>query len=172
MPPRNIKTWKNVTYVRPSTDDKTGWGHIKDIIKEIYSNRELKSEIDWSLNEGSKINAIKLLKQYMETYHKSRKYSLRTLKDTIDKYESRLIIRNKIEMLRDRIEKWCEKNGYEKVGLQKEVKSKTGEYIYRYSDWEMIDDHEGLMINDPQWRPSGKQMKQYNKLWKKYEAKV
>ena len=73
-------------------------------------------------------------------------------------------------MLKDRIESWCELNGYEKMDTQKEIKdNKTGEYIYRYSDWEMIDDHDGLMINDSQWLPSTKQLKQYNQLWKRYE---
>ena len=34
----------------------------------------------------------------------------------------------------------------------------------------MVDDHEGLMINDSQWLPSTKQIKQYNELWKKYDT--
>ncbi len=79
-------------------------------------------------------------------------------------------IQNKLGMLRERIEWWCEENGYEKMGVQREVKSKTGEYTYRYSDWEMVDDHEGLMINDSQWLPSSKQIKKYNELWKKYDT--
>jgi hypothetical protein len=58
------------------------------------------------------------------------------------------------------------------MGYQKEVKdNKTGEYTYRYSDWEMVDDHVGLLVNDREWLPSSKQKKNYNKLWKKYETK-
>jgi len=149
---------------------KTNPNTIGDIVKLICEKFELRSEIDYALNHGSKISAIKLLKEEMDTYHKSRKYNLRICKDSIDKYEKRFIIHNKINMLKDRIESWCEVNGYKKLDNQKEVKdTKTGEYIYRYSDWEMIDDHDGLMINDSQWLPSTKQLKQYNQLWKRYE---
>ena len=37
-----------------------------------------------------------------------------------------------------------------------------------YTDWEMVDDHYGLMINDWDWLPSKKQYKEYNVLWKNY----
>jgi hypothetical protein len=149
----------------------------KRIIKDIYNNRELKSEIDYYLNDGLKIKSIKILKGHYEATDASpekwknrRKYSLRVYKDTIDTYQKRMKIQNKLGMLRERIEWWCEENGYEKMGVQREVKSKTGEYTYRYSDWEMVDDHEGLMINDSQWLPSSKQIKKYNELWKKYDT--
>ena len=146
---------------------------ISMILKDIYNNRKLKSEIDYELNDNLKINSIKILKGHYEATvatGEERKYSLRIYKDTIDIYQKRMKIQNKLGMLRERIEWWCEENGYEKMGLQKEVKSKTGEYTYKYSDWEMVDDHEGLMINDCQWLPSTKQIKQYNELWKKYDT--
>ena len=90
-------------------------------------------------------------------------------KDTIDKYHKRYTITKKIKKLRKRIEKWARKNGYENIGKQKEVKDKlTGDYVYMYTDWEMVDDHHGLMINDWDWLPSKKQYKEYNVLWKNY----
>ena len=43
------------------------------------------------------------------------------------------------------------------------------EYVYTYTDWEMVDDHYGLMINDWDWNPATKQMKLYNTLWRQYK---
>ena len=146
---------------------------ISMILKDIYNNRKLKSEIDYELNDNLKINSIKVLRYHYEAdvaTGEERKYSLRIYKDTIDIYHRRMKIQNKLGMLRERIEWWCEENGYDNMSYQKTLKSKTGEYTYRYSDWEMVDDHEGLMINDPQWLPSSKQIKQYNELWKKYDT--
>ncbi len=144
------------------------------ILNDIYNNNKLKSEIDYYLNDDLKINSIKVIRQHYEAdvaTAEERKYSLRVYKDTIDIYQKRMKIQNKLGMLRERIELWCKKNGYDNMGLQREVKSKTGEYTYRYSDWEFIDDHYGLMINDCQWLPSSKQIKKYNELWKKYDTK-
>ena len=171
MPPRNI--WKNVTYVRPSqnVDEETA-GIINELLDEIYSNLELRNDIDHYLAiANSKISAIKHLKEYFEKNALPVRptYTLRNFKDTIDHYQYKFNILTKIKMLRDRIEKWCEQNGYEKMDNQKTLKdNKTGEYTYRYTDWEMVDDHVGLMINDREWLPSPNQLKQYNKLWKKY----
>ena len=62
----------------------------KRIIKDIYNNRELKSEIDYYLNDGLKIKSIKILKGHYEATDASpekwknrRKYSLRVYKDLI-----------------------------------------------------------------------------------------
>ena len=52
---------------------------------------------------------------------------------------------------------------------QIEQKDKTGQYTYKYSDWEFIDDAYGNMINDGDWLPHQKEMVKYNKLWRKYE---
>ena len=167
MPPRN--TWKNVTYVRPSQDvDKQTAGIVNDMLDVIFSYPDLRSEIDSYLNNSSKINAIKALRTHYDIHHHSRNYTLLHFKLTIDNYQKRLNIHIKLIKLIQRIEKWCDANGYDKVGLQNEVKDNTGQYVYKYSDWEMIDDHIGLMVNDRQWRPSGKQMKQYNGLWRKF----
>ncbi len=170
MPPRNI--WKNVTYVRPSVDEETA-GIINELLDEIYSNLELRNNIDHYLKvESSKIGAIKCIKAYFEKSALPVKptYTLRNFKDTIDNYQYRLNIHTKVEMLRSRIEKWCDIYGHDNMGYQKEVKdNKTGEYTYRYSDWEFIDDQYSLMINDWDWLPVSKQMRLYNTLWKQYK---
>ena len=140
----------------------------------LQEDLELRSNIEHYLKDGYKINAIKCLKAYIEDkpQGKSDIYknsNLRELKDTIDRYAIRYKITKKLDQLRSRIEKWARKNGHDNIGYQKEVKdNKTGEYIYRYSDWEFIDDQYGLMINDWDWLPQPKTYKLYNKLWKRY----
>ena len=153
---------------KPSTNDEFLWSSLQH-------NLELRNEIEYYLNESGKISAIKHLKRYVEDNEvpvemsPGNKCSLRELKDAIDKYAKRYTITKKIELLRDRIEKWCLENGHDKMGYQKEVKDdKTGEWTYRYSDWQMVDDQYGTMINDWDWLPHPKQYKIYNKLWKKY----
>ena len=86
-----------------------------------------------------------------------------------NKEERRKNITKKVERLRERIEAWCKKNGYDKMENQTELKDKTGQYTYKYSDWEFIDDAYGNMINDGDWLPHQKEMVKYNKLWRKYE---
>ena len=139
---------------------------------------ELRKTIEHYLDEGSKISAIKYLKQDTENrtaqtdppIWPTRKFpSLGEFKDTIDRYVIRYRITKKLKQLRKRIEQWCELHGHDNMGYQKEVKdNKTGEYTYRYSDWEYVDDQYGLMINDWNWLPQTSSYKRYNKLWKKY----
>ena len=144
------------------------WLFLKDDL-------ELRSTIEHYLNDGYKIKAIKCLKHYAEDkpQGKSDIYknsNLREIKDTIDRYAIRYNITKKLDQLRNRIEKWARNNGHDNIGYQKEVKdNKTGEYTYRYSDWEFIDDQHGLMINDWDWLPVSKQMRLYNTLWKQYK---
>ena len=144
------------------------WLFLKDDL-------ELRSTIEHYLNDGYKIKAIKCLKHYAEDkpQGKSDIYknsNLREIKDTIDRYAIRYNITKKLDQLRNRIEKWARNNGHDNIGYQKEVKdNKTGEYTYRYSDWEFIDDQHGLMINDWDWLPVSKQMRLYNTLLKQYK---
>jgi len=139
----------------------------------LKKDLELRNTIKHCLDEGSKISAIKHLKHHTEWWEIGTADvvpSLREYKDTIDRYVIRYNITKKLKRLREQIEKWCEKNGHNNMGYQKEVKdNKTGEYTYRYSDWEFIDDHYGLMINDWDWLPVSKQMRLYNTLWKQYK---
>jgi len=154
--------------MREGTNEEILWLFLEEDL-------ELRSNIEYYLDESGKISAIKHLKSYVEDKEvpeemsPDNKCSLRELKDTIDRYSIRYNITKKLERLRERIEKWCRINGHDKMGYQKEVKdNKTGEYTYRYSDWQMVDDHYGIMINDWGWLPHPKQYKIYNKLWKKY----
>jgi hypothetical protein len=144
----------------------------------LEESLELRTEIEYHLNKHHKITAIKCLKKDTENrtaqsdppIWPTRKFpSLREFKDTIDRYSIRYNITKKLKRLRQRVEDWCRINGHDNIGYQKEVKdNKTGEYTYRYSDWEFIDDHYGLMINDWGWLPHRKEYKSYNKIWKKY----
>lgn len=171
MPPNKVK-YKGIPkgwapqHHNVTTDPNT----IGDIVKLIYKKQSLRAEIDYSLEHNhGKIPAIKLLKEELDTYHKSKKYNLRITKDSIDLYQKKFVIKEKIKMLRERIEQWCSENGYDNMGYQKKTKDKSGLYTYKYTDWQMVDDHEGLMINDSEWMPSSEQIKQYNELWKTYE---
>ena len=133
----------------------------------LFDDRKLREEITEMIKDGAKINAIKALKLYAEENFLG--CSLREIKNVIDKYNYRYIITTKIERLRERIEEWCSENGYKKMDNQKEIKDKSGQYTYKYSDWEYIDDAYGNMINDGDWLPHPKELRKYNKLWRKYE---
>ncbi len=179
--------WKNVTIVTPSSDKNkiTNTNKKNRIMKEgtneeilwlyLQEDFELRGTIEYHLNESGKISAIKYLREYVEDKEvpeemsPGEKCSLRELKDVIDKYAKRYTITKKVKLLRKRIEKWARINGFENISKQKEVKDKlTGDYVYMYTDWEMVDDHYGLMINDWGWLPAPKTMKLYNTLWKQY----
>ena len=163
MPPDYIRHNKH----KPSSEDK-----VDVLMKEIYSNKTLKRELDYALDQGSKIVAIKRLRTVCEnlwcpTGEYKIKYNLRNYKDTIDLYETRFIVHNKIDRLNDRIKKWCEENGQDKTS-KVNLKDKTGQYTYKYSDWEMVEDSLVNMNKNLKWFPSKKRIERYNKLWKQY----
>ena len=85
-----------------------------------------------------------------------------------NKEERRKNITKKVEKLRERIEAWCNKNGYDKMGNDVERKNDDGTIYYKRTDWEMVDDIEGNLINDDQWMPHPNQLIKMNKLWKRY----
>ena len=163
MPPdweKGTKAW----HIENDTNEERLWG-------VIFENETLRRELNEALEYGSKINAIKALKLFAEETFVApkRKCTLREEKNVIDKYNYHFIVTAKIEQLRERIENYCNKNGYDKMENQKEIKDKSGQYTYKYSDWEYIDDAYGNMINDKGWLPRGEEMKEYNVLWKKYK---
>jgi len=168
MPPLDSNkeyTFKSPTWhIENDTNEERLWS-------VIFETQRLKSEINDALEFGSKINAIKALKLFAEETFVAprRKCTLRELKNVIDRYNYNYVVTTKIEQLRERIEAWCNKNGYDKMENQKELKDKTGQYTYKYSDWEYIDDAYGNMINDREWLPHQKEMEKYNELWRKYE---
>ena len=164
MPPH--KTGSKAWHIENDTNEERLWG-------VIFETQGLRSDLNEHLKKGYKINAIKALKLFAEETFVTpkRKCTLRELKNVIDKYNYHYVITKKIEQLRERIENWCNENGYDKMENQKEIKDKTGQYTYKYSDWEYIDDAYGNMINEKEWLPHQKQMVKYNELWRKYDKK-
>ena len=84
------------------------------------------------------------------------------------KEERRESITEKVLRLRERIENWCNKNGYDKMDNDVERKDEEGTIYYRRTDWDMVDDLYGLLINDEQWWPHPNQFLKMNELWKRY----
>ena len=159
---------KHKRIIKEGTNEEILWLFLEEDL-------ELRSNIEHYLEESGKISAIKHLREYVEDKEvpeemsPNNKCSLRESKNVIDKYAKRYTITKKVKLLRKRIEKWARINGFENISKQKEVKDKlTGDYVYMYTDWEMVDDHYGLMINDWGWLPAPKTMKLYNTLWKQY----
>ena len=72
-------------------------------------------------------------------------------------------------MLRTRIEKWCEKNGYENMTNVAERKNKDGKVVWRRSDWEHVDDMHNLIYNDEEYYYTKDTFRELNKMWKRYE---
>lgn len=146
-----------------------------ELLKVVYTTPTLKDRIDEYLEDGWKINAIKELKLYCETtsypaWLKDVAHKLRLMKDVIDKYDVRRTVYEKLNKLHTRIEIYCNKHGYDKMGNYKEVKSKKdSSYTWKYSDYELVEDHIGFIVNDSQWSPSHTNYKEYNKLWRKYK---
>ncbi len=144
------------------------------LLEVIYTTPILKERIDESLESGSKINAIKELSGWCETSDNPNwltdgtRVSLRLMKNVIDRYAVRRIIRNKLTKLSEQIEKYCNAFGYDKMGSRRGAKSKDGLYTHQYSDYELIEDHLKFLVNNFSWKPSHNEYKEYNKLWRKY----
>ena len=78
-------------------------------------------------------------------------------------------VMEKIEQLRERIEDFCNENGYDKMGNEVERRDeKTGEIFYHQSHWEFVDGMHGHMYNDESFYPHSNVLKKMNKLWKHY----
>ena len=72
-------------------------------------------------------------------------------------------------MLRTRIEKWCEKNGYENMSNVAERKNKDGKVVWKRSDWEHVDSIHNLIYNDEKYYYTKDTFRELNKMWKRYE---
>jgi len=87
-------------------------------------------------------------------------------------YEFRIssTIATKITLLRECIETWSSKNGYENMDNTEETRNKdTGEVIWSRTDWEYVDDTYNHYINDKEYSPSPATLIKMNELWKKYK---
>jgi len=125
---------------------------VKELLDYIYTKDTLRVEIDEYLDTGQTINAIKMLRFDVLTYHKSRKYTLRDIRDAVDGYKIRRNIYRKLNELKDEIEKYCRKHGYDLTG------------------YELVEDHLDLLANSFSWKPNNTEYKEYNKLWRKYKC--
>ena len=125
---------------------------VKELLGYIYTKDTLRVEIDEYLDTGQTINAIKMLRFDVLTYHKSRKYTLRDIRDAVDGYKIRRNIYRKLNELKDEIEKYCRKHGYDLTG------------------YELVEDHLDLLANSFSWKPNHTEYKEYNKLWRKYKC--
>ncbi len=85
------------------------------------------------------------------------------------KEKRRELVTQKTLMLRERIEDWAGKNGYDNIGNDVERKDEKGDIYYRRTDWDMVDDLYGLLVNDEHWWPHPNQFIKMNELWKKYK---
>ncbi len=79
------------------------------------------------------------------------------------------IFLKKLVSLRTRIEKWCEKNGYENMGNVAERKNSDGTVVWRRSDWEFVDDMHNLIYNDEPYFYTKDTYKDLNTMWNKYK---
>lgn len=140
-------------------------------IQIIYDNQALRTELDFYLSDGTKINAIKHYRDWCmnQSYPawSKKEMNLRICKDTVDLYANRFRITNKMEHLRDTIEIYCNANGYNKMENYKENRVE-GQVVWMYSDWEFVDDMYGNMINSQGWMPAAKVLLDMNKIYKKY----
>jgi len=125
---------------------------VKELLGYIYTKDSLRVEIDEYLDTGQTINAIKMLRFDVLTYHKSRKYTLRDIRDAVDGYKIRRNIYRKLNELKDEIEKYGRKHGYDLTG------------------YELVEDHLDLLANSFSWKPNHTDYKEYNKLWRKYKC--
>ena len=125
---------------------------VKELLGYIYTKDTLRVEIDEYLDTGQTINAIKMLRFDVLTYHKSRKYTLRDIRDAVDGYKIRRNIYRKLNELKDEIEKYGRKHGYDLTG------------------YELVEDHLDLLANSFSWKPNHTDYKEYNKLWRKYKC--
>ena len=149
---------------------------IEELLTLIFKTPKLKERIDIALKEHSKITAIKELRGWCEStsypaWLKDLAPKLRLSKDVIDRYWIRASILRKLNKLSNQIEKYCNKHGYDKMGYKEGAKSKDGLWTHKYSDYELVDDHIGFIVNDLDWYPNSKNYKEYNKLWRKYNVK-
>ena len=149
-----------------------------ELLRVVFMTPSLKEQLDAHLDSGSKINAIKELKEYCETtsypdwLKNGTRVSLRLLKDVVDRYSIRRTIQVKLTRLSEQIELYCNAVGYDKMGSRRGSKSKDGLYVHKYTDYELVEDHIGFIVNNLQWSPSHNEYKEYNRMWKRYTRGV
>jgi len=141
---------------------------VNELLGYIYSKDNLRTEIDEYLDiDGYTINAIKLLRHEVLTHHKSRKYTLRDIRDAIDTYSDRFHLGKKLGKLVRRIEEWATTNNLSHPKYYGKVSPSGAQDLS--GDWKLVDKHNTLMVTDSDWLPAQDEFKQYNVLWRKYK---
>ena len=90
---------------------------------------------------------------------------------TTEWYQDRMsdIIAKKITLLRERIETWSHKYGYENMDNVNETRDDKGRLIWRRTDWEYVDAAYNHYINDKDHTPYTATLIKMNALWKRYK---
>jgi hypothetical protein len=83
------------------------------------------------------------------------------------------ILLERLDMLRTRIEDYCNKWGYDKMKNAKESWGKKGTknegvLLWKQSDWECVDSMYNNLYNDKQYF-SATIFKELNRMWKRYK---
>ena len=142
---------------------------INELLDYIYSKDNLRAEIDEYLDiDGYTINAIKLLRLEVLTYHRSKKYTLRDIRDAIDTYSDRFHLSKKLGRLVRRIEEWATTNKWAHPKYYDKIEFQPNQNLH--NDWKLVDEHNTLMVTDSDWLPAQDEFKQYNALWRKYKC--
>ena len=90
------------------------------------------------------------------------------------------IFLKRLEALRERIEIWCNKFGYNNQDNYAEHRDDKGRLIWHQTDWDYVDSMHNTVYNSHYHRKgedgfgndysyNDKTLKKFNKLWKKYE---
>jgi len=141
---------------------------VKELLGYIYTKDTLRVEIDEYLDTGQTINAIKMLRFDVLTYHKSRKYTLRDIRDAIDTYSGRFHLGKKLQKLSKRIEDWATTNNWTHPKYYDKIEFQPNQNLH--GDWKLVDEHIGFVFDKLHWNPSHSEYKEYNKLWRKYKC--
>ena len=141
---------------------------VKELLGYIYGKDNLRGEIDDYLEDGQTVNAIKMLRLEVLTYHKSRKYTLRDIRDAIDTYSNRFSLGKKLQKLSKQIEEWATTNDWEHPKYYDKIEFQPNQNLH--GDWKLVDKHNTLMVTDYKWSPAQDEFKQYNVLWRKYKC--
>ena len=91
------------------------------------------------------------------------------------------IFLERLEALRERIEIWCNKFGYEQQDNYAERKNAEGEIVWHKTDWAFVDDMHNTVYNSHHKREgedgfgndysyNDETLKRFNKMWRRYEV--
>tara|TARA_Y100000310_G_C20268249_1_gene616780 strand:+ start:126 stop:476 length:351 start_codon:yes stop_codon:yes gene_type:complete len=91
------------------------------------------------------------------------------------------IFLERLSDLRERIEIWCNKFGYEQQDNYAERKNAEGEIVWHKTDWSYVDDMHNTVYNSHHKREgedgfgndysyNDETLKRFNKMWRKYEV--